>query len=367
MSKIKVCHIVSGLINGGVEKVIENYYKYINKELFEFSIITQSRSDKNHIKFFEELGIKVFIVTHKKDNPVKHYFEMKRILKNNKFDIIHSHMTLTNFYVLKLAKKYGVKIRINHFHNYFNEKGLRKLLTNLLIKKCEKYATLNLCCSEKVCDYARFKNAIVLNNCFEIDEYKYNQEYRNIIRNELKLNEDVLAIGMIGRFSKQKNFEFVLKKILPELRKFNIKINFFIIGNGSEKRKLLYTKLIHNYKLENLVQFTGVVDVKKYYSALDVLLMPSLYEGLGNVAIESQVSNLNLITSVFVPKETIFNANAIQLELNRDLWIKQIIHFASCKNDRNKQINSLIYKKYDLKSNFNNLENIYVKAMEECK
>ena len=105
MSKIKVCHVISGLKSGGAETVIYNYCSHLSKSNYEFHILYQHEPLEKDVKMFSKLNFKLIQIPEKSKHPLKNYFETKKYLKDNKIDIVHCHMNLMNFIPLIAAKK----------------------------------------------------------------------------------------------------------------------------------------------------------------------------------------------------------------------------------------------------------------------
>ena len=133
--KIKVVEFIPRLEFGGVEAVVLNYISHLpDREKFEFHVIAQNIYDPKCVRQFENLGFKVHLVTHKRTSMVKNCCEIWKILKEEKFDVAHSHMTLTNFYVLFMAKAAGTNIRISHSHNAFKTENWKQKVSWPILK-----------------------------------------------------------------------------------------------------------------------------------------------------------------------------------------------------------------------------------------
>lgn len=359
---IKICLIVNSLMFGGVEKVIENYFYNYDKNTYQITILTQDNSLTEDIEHFKALGFEIKIVTHKRKNLLKNFFEIKKFLKENKFDIIHSHMSYTNFYVLWLAKKYGVNTRINHYHNVFNFTGLKAKAVKICNKLCDKYATFNFFCSNAVKDYfgETVHESMILYNAINLEDFKFNEEERKKIRAELKI-ENNFVIGHIGRFTPQKNHMFLID-IFYELQKTREDARLMLLGNGP-----LYDTVLEKVKklgLEEKVIFTGVhKDPEKYYNAMDCFVLPSLYEGLGIVCIEAQTNGLSCIVSEAIPQEANLSnvLKFVSLERNEKEWA-EIIESLDYNLDRSFGYNRIKDTEFDISFERHKLFDFYQKA-----
>ena len=323
---IRVCLVVNSLLFGGVEKVIENYLKGFNTKEFEFSIISQDDASKECIEYFKSLGFQVFIVTHKRKNFIKNFTEIKKIIKNENYDIIHSHMSKTNFYVLKIAKQYGVKTRINHYHNVFEGNFIKIQVTKCLNRLCDKYATDNIFCSEAVEKLlGKYKKpGFVLYNAIEIDKFIFNIFLRKKIREIYGIKDDEVVIGHVGRFAVQKNHLFLLD-VFYEFHKKNPTSKLLLVGEGPLEDKI--KDKVAKLRLTSSVIFVGsTTQPHEFYQAMDYFIFPSLFEGLGLTFLEAQISGLSCLGSDILPDETIVSKNVIRLSLNAGPkeWAKKI-------------------------------------------
>ena len=317
---IKVGIVVNALIFGGVEKVIENYFSDFDKVKYEITIIAQDNSIDEHKEYFKSLGFNIEIIPHKRKKLFKNFLEMKKILKKYKFDIVHSNMSYMNFYVLKFAKKYGTKVRINHYHNVFNFTGMKNKIVRICNKLCEKYATQNFFCSKAVENYfgETYKDTYIIKNAFTLENYEYNSEYRRKIRSEYEINDDEIILGQVGRLTGQKNQMFSLQ-LLAKLVKYNRKIKFMFVGSGEDKSMLLEKANELNLK-ENIIWVDAKTNIIPYYSAFDVVILPSVHEGLGIVALEGALSGSPTLISTAFPEEVVLSDNIKRMSLELELW-----------------------------------------------
>lgn len=304
MGKIKVCHVVSGLKAGGVESMIYNYCSRLDKNKYEFHLLYQHEPSQKNIDEFEEIKFKLKRVPSKIKHPLKNYIETLKYLKNNSIDVVHCHMTLMNFIPLIAAKKLKVPIRICHSHNsdVRDKKFFVRIIENLLKKICKKNATHLIACGIDAGKYMYGKKKfVVLNNALDLDKFKFDIKNRKKIRKKYHIKDDEIVIGHIGRFTKQKNHKFIIE-LFNELNQNSDKYKLILIGDG--ELKLEVEELVRKYKLDEKVIFTNIIDnTNEYYSAFDIFILPSLWEGLPVVGIEVQVNGVSCIFSDNIDKK----------------------------------------------------------------
>lgn len=328
MRKIKIVNIISKLVYGGTESVLLNYYSHINRRHYDLNIITMEAINKESIKRFEDLGFKVYIVGNWEENPVKVGKKIIKILKQGKFDIIHSHLSHTNFYFMILGYIAGIKIRISHSHLIYIDKNLKEKIKHKMYKILIKIFSTNfMACSEaaSIDLYGTTNNVYILRNAIDLTKFIPNIKVRKQYRKLLRYTEDEIIICNIGRMEEQKNQLFLIE-IFNELIKLNNRYRLLIIGSGSLENNIKerITKLNLTDKVKIL---SNRDDVNNILQASDIFLLPSLYEGLGIVLIEAQAVGLSCYTSdKVVPQEAKVTdkLHFINLEKGSRQWAKYI-------------------------------------------
>ena len=202
-------------------------------------------------------------------------------------------------------------------------------------------------------------NVYLLNNAIDLDKFKYDEKIRKQKRKELNINDSTLVIGHIGRFVTVKNHSFLID-VFNDLHKQNNNSILLLAGQGSlmDEMKKKSSKL----GLKDSVIFLGQrTDVNELYQAMDVFVLPSLYEGLGMVLIEAQCAGLPCIASTEVPEIVKISNNIIfeKLSENAFQWSKDILELAN--NKRIDCSNNVQKFNYDIKKETLKLENEYFK------
>ena len=361
-NKIKICHFVYGLKNGGVEKVILNYFENINREKYQLHIITQGESDKKNYEEFEENGFIIHTVTKKGVSVFKNFLEIKRILDEQKFDIIHCHMSNTNFFPLFYGKLSGVKIRINHSHNALTKKSIMDKILCLMSKMVD---TNRMACSVEAAKWMfnTEKKVFILRNAIEIEKYAFNQIIRDEMRKKLKYDKNDIVIGCVARFEHQKNHDFLLE-LFKELSLIKNNYKLLLIGAGSLEKNI--KEKANRLGLSSNILFAGTTnETNKYYQAMDIFALPSLYEGLGIVYVEAQISGLKCIASTNVPFDAKICENLTFLPLDVKQWVKYIKN-THCLN-RREFVDEAKRSGYDIKKESLILDDYYQNLIRSKK
>lgn len=359
---IRVLQILGIVANGGVEAVIMNYYRNINKNKIQFDFVVHNDADENYIKEILSMGAKVYKVTPYNQNVFKFMYEIYHIIKSNQYQIVHSNMNALSGFALLPAYLAGAKVRILHNHTTDSkEEKLRSLIKRLLRPFAKLFANQYWACSKLAAEWMYGKNAIInskitiINNAIDLEKFKFNKEKRERLRKELGL-ENSFVIGHVGRFMKQKNHEFLID-IFNEVLKQKKNARLLFIGDGKLKQQI--EEKVKKLGIEKDVIFLGVRnDVADLYNIMDIFVFPSFYEGLGMVVIEAQVNGLSVVTSDAVPKEAKVTKNIRFLNLRQPKteWCNAIL-----KAERKEIVNNedILLKNFDIKSESRKLENIY--------
>lgn len=351
---IRIAQVVGKWVGGGVESVVMNYYRNIDRDKIQFDFLCDSDSTNIPYDEIEKLGGRVILIP-----PYQKVFEYQKelikIFKQNKYKIVHSHINTLSVFPLRAAKKVGVPVRIAHSHSTTNKAEKKKNMMKMVLRPfSKKYATNYFACTEHAGRWLFGNkeydngNVYILNNAIDLDKFKYNEKIRSKKRKELNIGNDTLVIGHIGRFVAQKNHTFLID-IFNELHKKKKNSILLLIGQGPLMDEI--KQKVAMLGLSDSVKFLGQRDdVNELYNVMDLFLFPSLYEGLGMVLIEAQANGLPCIASTEVPRIVKISKDVSFLELRSsiNIWCDEIIKMIGKKNLVD--INILIEKDYDIKS-----------------
>ncbi len=369
---IRVAQIMGKWIGGGVESVVMNYYRHIDRTKIQFDFICDEDSTNIPYEEIEKLGGRVILIP-PYQKLFKYHNKLKKILKDGNYKIVHSHINTLSIFSLFAAKCAGVPVRIAHSHSTTNKKEKKKnLLKQALRPFSKEFATDYMCCSELAGrwlfgnkEYDK-GNVYLLNNAIDLDKFKYDEKIRSEKRKKLNISDDTLVIGHVGRFVEQKNHRFLID-IFNEIHKQNSNSILLLAGQGPLMEEI--KSKVESLGLEKFVIFLGQIDdADKLYQAIDIFVLSSLYEGLPVVGVEAQATGLLCELSSNMTKETkiLDTTRFISLDKSAKEWASIIL------DDYSK------FKRYDTtaditKSNFNikketiKLENKYYKLIIALK
>lgn len=328
---IRILHIVPNMQAGGLETLIMSWYRNIDRSKVQFDFLVHYQGKFFYDDEIERLGGKIYHLSVRDDsNFIKYLHDLDRFFKEHKeYKIVHGHMESLGQFYFKAAKKHGVPVRIAHSHNSATEPTLKGKVKGMLAKGFPKYATNYFACSELAGQFMfGNRNFTVIKNAIDLSYFQYNEETRIEMRAELNL-KNKFVIGHVGRFCTQKNHKYLID-VFEQIHKRNSNAILLLIGKGEFLEEV--KAYVAEKSLSGCVSFLGVRnDVNKLYDAMDVFVFPSIFEGLGIVAIEAQESRLMTVCSDVVPKEANVTEyyKAISLQEAPERWAEEICEYAN--------------------------------------
>lgn len=321
---IRVLHIFHEMANGGVEAYVMNNYRNIDRTKIQFDFLTSVDKPGYFDEEIKELGGRLYRAYPLKKNPFKNYYDIARIVRENKYQIVHRHTgSAFGYFDLRAAKKGGAEHLLIHAHNpQARTPIVHKLVRNFLPFECEKLA-----CSEAAGDFLYGKGAkfTVLTNAIDCKKYSFSKTAREEVRKEWGV-EDSFVVGHIGRIEQQKNHKKLLE-IFAEVLKIIPNSKLVCVGDGTMRGEIQeYAKQLN---LKNHILFLGTRDdINRILNGFDVFCFPSFYEGFSIVQIEAQSNGLQIVASKdVVPAESNITGNVtfVPLESGDDEWAKVVV------------------------------------------
>lgn len=369
MEKIRVLHCVTAMNRGGLETLIMNIYRNIDRDKFEFDFLVQRKGEFHYSDEIRKLGGNIYSVSSFNPFRIKSYKkEIDEFFKLHAkdYDIVHAHNNTFAMYVLRAAKKYGIKTRISHSHIAKNYISLKLPFVLYNKTQLKKYCNVRYACGKEAGHWLFGNEKFeVIHNAIDLSDFHYSLNARNEIRKKYNIDENTIVLGNVGRFEKQKNQLFLLK-IMEKLIKENVNVILFLIGEGSLKGNI--EKEIRENKIEDKVILTGnISNVFDYYSAMDVFVLPSLFEGLPVTLIEAQANGVQCLVSTSVARESKITNLISFMDLNDKTvnWCKKIIELSKIKHID--EMNSIISAGYEIKTATKELEKKYINLVKKNK
>lgn len=321
----KILYVVAQEPIGGVGSYVNSLCKNLSKEDVAIYLLESSDSeDKQFNKDFRQLsntdGI-TKLPALKAANIVKYLISAYRFYRDNgsKFDVVHVHAPNIAFIHCYLAQKFGISIRIVEFHSTkYSNNFLKAIRNKVLILLAKKHTTLFAATSEesaKELTKLIKKEVVVLKNTINSEKYLYKEIARVKWRKYLNLGENDCVLGYVANFIKGKNHKALID--MMEKIKADRSIYLLFVGEGAQASNL--EEYAKSKSVADRILFMGKQSrVNEIYSAMDIFLNPSEFEGFSRVTLEAQINGLYCIVSPGIPQSvTVFNDSIMFLKENR--------------------------------------------------
>ena len=209
---IRILHVVTYMGRGGLETMIMNYYRHMDRSKVQFDFLTHREFRADYDDEIEALGGKIYRLPHLVPWDKGYRMALDSFfLSHPEYRIVHVHQDCLSSVILKAAKKHGVPVRIAHSHSSSQDKNLKYLVKLFYRHQIAGNATKLLACGKDAGDWM-FCGAPyqILNNAIDTNQYVYNPERRQIVRQELGIPPESFVVGHVGRFNAVKNHTFLL-------------------------------------------------------------------------------------------------------------------------------------------------------------
>lgn len=357
-----------GLFSDGILSCIVEYMTAMDKSEMDIKVLATNNPEKSVVEKVENSGCRVVSIPYRKKNIIKYFFALYKYISKEKIDVVHVHGSSAIMSVeLVAARLAGCKVRIAHSHNTTCENQKADKILRPVFNR--NYTTAFACGQDAGRWMFGKRKFTIIPNGRNLKKYEYDSKKRIEYRNKLGIPSDTLVIGHVGRFNRQKNHEYLVH-VFGEVYKKKRNSYLVLIGTGEKVGEI--KNLVKELELENNVIFTGVIEnVSDYLSAFDIMLLPSLYEGLPLVVIEWQIAGLPCIVSDTVTKECAITS-LVKFESIRkkpETWAYDIRNLnLQDRNDSKEAIlNDIKMAGYDIKSGAEKLKKLYSILVEDSQ
>ena len=356
--KVKVLLFVDRMRHGGIQQFIVENVKHMDKSKVQIDVLTLDDGETYPLeKAIKDLGCNFYklkgIWINKPTDYLKYATAIDKFFtEHNDYKVIHMNASSKNFILLKYAKKHHIKVRIAHSHNidFQTKNPIKKIIGNILKVPMKKYATDYFACSYLAGEWLFGKKNIennkvkVIHNAVDYEKFKYKEDVREKIRKEFNIKNNEILIGHVGRFTNQKNHTFLID-IFYEMTKQNKNVKLILVGIGEKEQEI--KNKVKYLKIENKVIFAGFrTNVNEIMQAMDVFLLPSLYEGLPVVGVEAQAAGLPSFTSKDVVTSEVKITNALEfisLDKSPKYWATTILNSDLSRKDTKQELQDAGY------------------------
>lgn len=337
---IRVLQVVGRMDRGGIETMIMNQYRNIDRNKVQFDFLAHFGREAAYNDEIRAMGGHIYEMPALRDEKhvffwrfFSYLFALNKFFKEHReYRVVHGHMTHTAALYMPIAKRYGVTCRIVHSHSTKSKAGLLGILTNFLHKFATKDATEFFACSNAAQKWffteeiINSGNVHFVTNAIDAKLFRFDPEKRRKMREAFGLKDD-LTIAHVARFRTEKNQAFMID-VLKEALKIREHITLIYVGDGPQEEAV--KAKAKACSVEGHVRFLGLrADVPDILQAADVFVLPSTWEGLPLTAIEAQASGLHCVVSDSLSQE--MNALGMVRYVSRDHiedWVQALLEEA---------------------------------------
>ncbi|MBQ6381324.1 MAG: glycosyltransferase family 1 protein [Clostridia bacterium] len=359
---IRILHSVSNMDRGGIETMLMNFYRHTDREQVQFDFLQNKPDPGDYDEEIKALGGRLFTSPGFMSYPKYIAFMTDLFRQHPEYQIIHTHNGSLMLYALKGAQKSRIPVRIAHAHATAVPVGWKNELKKLMRPLIKYAATDYWGCSNAAGEFyfspARWqKNHQLIRNAINVEDFAFSESARTKLREQYGLG-DKLVVGHVGRLAPQKNQKKTLE-MFAALHRTNPHSHLVIIGTGELEQQLKqYTAQLG---ISDAVTYTGVqTNVNEWYSAFDVFVMTSLYEGLPVVAVEAQATDLPCVLCDTITPEVKVTDNVTFLGLHDEAgaWADAVL--AMEQKPRISRAAELQAAGYDIRLEAKRMQELYI-------
>lgn len=329
----RICCFTETWASGGIESFLCRVLTSMDRSDLQIDIVTAQIKDSVFTNEIARAGIRILPLSGSKSNWVGNCRRFRALIRQNHYDVIHlnAFQGLQLLYLL-IARQEGIPVRIAHSHNTALRRS-RGWKLKLLLHRAGRSlfsgaATDFWACSEAAAEFLfkpgllRQKGFRFIPNGIETGRFRFDPAVREVVRNELGMTGK-FVIGCVGRLCQQKNQDFLLD-VMAELLPRRPECCLLLVGSGEYESRL--KERANALGIGDHVFFHGVTDhVEKLLWAMDAFALPSLFEGLGIVAVEAQAAGLPTFCSTEIPKEACLTPLFHSLPLDAVQWAEALL------------------------------------------
>ncbi len=356
---IRVLQVIGSLGYAGVEAVVMNYYRFVDRRKVQFDFITCSQKPERHDEEINQLGGRIYRMPSRSGEPLAYMAALRKLIRENGYKVVHIHQNSASMAMdAMVAKVCGVPTIIGHSHNtrcnvVWQHRLFRPIVNHVL--------THRFACSEEAGRwvFGKRRDVRIVNNAIDTELYRFDLETRRRVRSKFEL-QDKFIVGFVGRLHEQKN-PFRMLEIFRDFLGVRPNSTLLIVGGGNLENELKLR--CRDLEIFGNVMFVGRRDdVNELLMTMDVFLLPSLYEGLPVVVIEAQATGLPCVISENVPAPNLTNmVRKMQLAETNAKWVETLCETNDSFN--RSEAPELIEKGgYSIRREAEKLQNLYLES-----
>lgn len=344
-----------------------NIYRNIDRSSLQFDFVVHTKQKGAFDDEIYAMGGRIFSVPrYQVYNHLAYKKAWRRLFKDHgrEWKFVHGHVFTTASIYLRIAKQFGLST-VAHSHSTSSGSGLNALIKDILQRplKENNIADYRYACSKEAGSWLfgeDLSGVTILKNAVNAHKFAYNQTVRDQVRKDLDIDQ-FLVMGHVGTFYEPKNHMFLID-VFQEVHLKNSNALLMLVGRGHLEKQV--RDKVKDLGLEDRVRFMGVrADVAELLQAMDLFVLPSLFEGLPLTIIEAQAAGLPCFVSDTITDEVRITdlVRFISLQVSAEQWAK-MIHASLRSFTRRNTCFDIINSGYDVQSTARSLQDFYLKA-----
>lgn len=364
---IRVLHILQRMEAGGTQALLMNIYRKIDRTKVQFDFLVVYKEKQFYDDEIEKMGGHIYKLSFREDLNLPKFQKDLAVFfaQHHEYKIVHCHAYTMGYFCLKAAKKAGVPVRIAHSHSNAAVHDVKLPIKLLMQKLFTIYSTDLFACSEEAGKFAfKGRNFKIIQNAIDSQKFIANANIKEEIRKELEM-ENQFVVGHVGRMQPEKNHDFLID-VFEEIKKKKQDAELILVGTGPLEDKV--KNKVTEKGLSNCVRFLGNrKEMNRIYQAMDVFVFPSLFEGLGIVAIEAQAAGVPIVCSEGLPPETDITPIYRKLMLSDGVekWADTALEIAQNPSVHTNMQQYVINAGYDIDTTVKKMEQFYLRKAKE--
>lgn len=360
---------------GGVECMVMNIYRNIDRSKVQFDFLCDHNTDK--LAFEDEIlamGGRIYrVMVPQRESMTKSRTALTSFFRDHtEIQGVHVNANFPYALPLKYAAESGVQLRILHSHNagtaanHEHDNVLRKLVWRLCQhqtqRQIDRYPNVYCACSKAAAEYMfPGKPYTWVRNGIDTKHFAYDKAARDATRAALDIAPSASVIGFCGRFREQKNPLFLID-VFAEYHRMVSDSLLLLVGIGELRDRM--DERIAQLGIRDAVRFVGSQpDAAPYYQAMDAFLLPSLYEGLGIVYVEAQCAGLPCLGSAGAvpPEAKVTNLmRYFPLTESAEQWAHELRAAIESSGERRDHADEVRVAGYDIRDVAAQLQELYL-------
>ena len=354
---------------GGIQEQCIRWIANMDHSRFQVDVLAYNRTNgvkDDYPERLKALGSELHLITPYANGGSfeQSVRDTKAFFSSHSYDVLHAHASAKAIIVLREARKHGVPVRILHSHaaRVVTERRFQKFMANALKGAAKRECTNLAACSTEAGEFLFGRGSVsagdvtIIPNAIELDRFSFDRRVRNEVRSELGVG-DGLVVGHVGRFMPQKNHAFIVKA-MASLLKSRPDARLLLVGVGQLQDEV--KEQVRALGIEDSVTFLGLrSDVDRLVQAMDVFVMPSLFEGLPVSAVEAQASGLPCVLADSITPEAVLIPGSMRVPLScsPDEWAGAVLSVKG--GDRHDALGIVTQKGFEIVEATRRLELFY--------